>query len=373
MTSNPAFATFEETWNLIHAEWPLPAEIDGQALLYGAAAGMVDALGDDGHSRFLDPEEASNFEQAARGEYTGIGVEVDFRRERPTIVAPFDGSPADRAGIRSGDVLVTVDGTDTGRIDREEVTDLLLGEKGTQVTVEVLTPGAPASRELTITRDRIVVEPVSWRMLPGGIAQVRLSQFSGGASRDLDAALAAARAAGASGVILDLRDNSGGLLGEAVGIASEFLPEGTVLFQQQNRDGSVNPVKTIGRDGAWQTGPLAVLINGGSASAAEIVGGAIAAAGRGDTFGEQTYGTGTVLVPFTQPDGSAVLLGTALWLDPDGNRLWKEGVTPVHEVELPLDVAPSRPSEDASVTPAEFAALDDLQLRSAVDSLLGAP
>jgi carboxyl-terminal processing protease len=369
LTGNPAFATLEATWNVIHEEWPLPDEIDPEDLIYGAAAGMVDALGDDGHSRFMDPEEAQSFDDASKGEYTGIGVEMDFRKERPTVVAPFDGSPAARAGIRSGDILMTIDGTDTGRIEQDQVADLLLGEKGTQVTVEVLTPGADATRVLTLTRDRIVIEPISWRMLPGNIAQIRLAEFSGGATRDLRAALGAAKDAGATGIVLDLRDNPGGLLNEAVGVASQFLPEGTVIFQQQNRDGSVNPVKTVGRNGEWQSGDLAVLINGGSASAAEIVGGAIASADRGTTFGEQTYGTGTVLVPFDQADGSSVLIGTALWLDPDGNRLWKEGVAPEKVVEMPLDAWPSRPVDDPDVTAAELAASEDVQLTAAVESL----
>ncbi len=373
LTGNPTFATLEETWNLIHSEWALPDEIDEDALIYGAAAGMVDALGDEGHSRFMSPEETQSFDESSRGEYTGIGVEIDFRGERPTVVAPFDGSPADRAGIHSGDTLISINGTETDRIDQTEVADLLLGEKGTPVTVEVFTPGESATRELTIIRDRIVIAPVSWRMLPDNIAQVRLSQFSAGAARDLHGALVAAKTAGATGIVFDLRDNTGGLLNEAVGVASEFLPEGSVIFQQQNRDGSVNPVKTVGRSGAWQQGGLVVLINGGSASAAEIVGGAIASNERAETIGERTYGTGTVLVPFNQEDGSSVLLGTALWLDPDGNRLWKEGVEPDRVVKMPLDAWPSRPSDDADMTREDLAASEDLQLRAAVESLAGAP
>ncbi|MGI9253170.1 MAG: S41 family peptidase, partial [Thermomicrobiales bacterium] len=111
LTGSPAFATLEETWNLIHEQWPLPDEIDEQALIYGAAAGMVDALGDQGHSRFMNPEETRAFNDASEGEYTGIGVEIDFRGDRPRIVTPFDGSPADRAGIHSGDMLWSIEGT----------------------------------------------------------------------------------------------------------------------------------------------------------------------------------------------------------------------------------------------------------------------
>jgi carboxyl-terminal processing protease len=369
LTAAPEFATLEATWNLIQEEWPLPDEIDDAALIYGAAAGMVEALGDDGHSRFLDPEQASAFADMSRGEYTGIGVEIDFRRDRPTVIAPFDGSPAWRAGIRSGDTIMSIDGTETNRIGREQVADMLLGEAGTQVTVEVLSPGAPQPRELLITRGRIRIEPVSWRMLPGQIAQLRLSEFSDGASSKLEAALDEIEQAGAAGLVLDLRDNPGGLLHEAVAVSEQFLSDGSVIFQRQYRDGRIEEVRTVGWNGRWTDRPLVVLINGGSSSAAEIVGGAISRNGRAETIGETTYGTGTVLMPFAQGDGSTVLLGTALWLSADGERFWKEGVDPDREVELPFDVWPSRPNDDPDVTESELAALDDLQLQAAVEAL----
>jgi len=330
---------------------------------------MVDALGDDGHSRFLDPEDAERFAEATAGEYTGIGVEIDFRRDRPIVVAPIDGSPAAKAGVRSGDTILTIDGTETDRLGPEDVADLLLGDEGTEVTVSFLGRGASAPRDVTLTRQKITLVPVSWRMLPGDIAQVRIADFSAGATEQLEKALTAAREAGAVGVVLDLRDNPGGLVSEAIGVASQFMDEGATIFQQQSRDGEPLPVETVGRDGLWLDEPLAVLVNGGSASAAEIVGGALRDNGRAALLGGTTFGTGTVLTPFTQPDGSTVLLCTALWLSAEGERLWKEGVEPDREVAMPLDAVPSRPADDPDLTVDEWAAIADPQLKAAAEAL----
>ena len=371
LTAAPEFATLEQAWELVQDEWALPDEVDNAALIYGAAEGMIDALGDDGHSRFLDPEDAKKFEEATSGEYTGIGVEIDFRKEQPVVVAPIDGSPAAEAGVRSGDTILTIDGAETDRLDPEDVADLLLGDEGTDVTVSLLGRGASAPREVTLTRRRIELVPVSWRMVPGGIAQVRIADFSVGATEQLKAALAAARQAGAGGVVLDLRDNPGGLVSEAIGVASQFMAEGATIFQQQGRDAEPLPVETIGQNGVWLDDPLVVLVNGGSASAAEIVGGSLRDNGRATLLGETTFGTGTVLTPFTQPDGSTVLLGTALWLSAEGERLWKEGVEPDREVEMPLDATPSRPADDAELSAADWAGVDDPQLEAAVEALVG--
>ncbi len=371
LTDVPAFQTLQDTWDLIHSEWALPEEIDQQALLYGAAAGMVDALGDEGHSRFMDPEESRRFSESTSGSYTGIGVEIDFRGPLPEVVAPIDNSPAADAGVRSGDRILTIDGRETSRMELTDVSDHLLGEAGTDVTVQFLGRDGDV-REVTLTRRSIRVVPVSWRMLPDNVAHVRIAEFSIQTTRELKAALTAAREAGATALVLDLRNNPGGLVAEAIGVASQFMDEGVTIFQEQDRDGSARPIKTVGRSGLWLDAPMAVLVNGGSASAAEIVGAALSENGRAQTFGETTFGTGTVLVPFQQPDGSTVLLGNALWLSADGDRFWKEGVDPDVEVELPLDADVSRPSDDTDLTRAEFDALDDEQLHAAWEFLAGA-
>jgi carboxyl-terminal processing protease len=370
-TDREEFATLQRTWDLIHAEYADPEAVDDTALIYGAAEGMVDALGDDGHSRFLDPEDAADFEEATRGEFTGVGIEIDLPGDRPIVVAPIDGSPAAEAGIRSGDTILAIDGRTTERLDREEIGDLIRGDAGTDVTLTLLHRGGLTPYTVTVTRRTITLRPVSWRMLPGNVAQVRLAEFSVGAAKELAAALEAAREQGATGVVLDLRDNPGGLVAEAVGVASQFLPEGTPIFRQQEPEGEPNPIATVGTDGRWLDGPLAVLVNNGSASAAEIVGAALRDNGRATLLGERTYGTGTVLIPFEQPDGSVVLLGTALWLTAGGEQIWRQGVEPDVTIPLPAAVTASRPSEPGEVTATELANLADAQLRAAVVRVTG--
>ncbi|MDP9366058.1 MAG: S41 family peptidase, partial [Chloroflexota bacterium] len=369
------FEVLQATWDLIHGEYADPASIDDAALIYGAAEGMVDALGDEGHSRFLDPEAAEDFEEATRGEFTGVGIEIDFARNLPVVIAPIDGSPADEAGVRPGDTILAIDGQSTERLDQEDLADLIRGDAGTEVTLTLLHEGEDLPYDATMTRRTITLEPVSWRMLPDGVVHLRLAEFSAGAAEDLEAALRAARDRGATGVVLDLRNNPGGLVAEAVGVASQFMPEGTPIFRQQDRGQEAKPVNTVGTDGLWQEGPLAVLVNGGSASAAEIVGAALRDNGRAPLYGETTYGTGTVLIPFEQPDGSVVLLGTALWLTADGDQIWKQGVEPDpgRVVPLPSSAGLSRPGDDPEVTAAELAASPDRQLRAAFAGLTGTP
>ena len=373
LIDRPEFQTLQATWDLIHEEWALPDEVDDQELIYGAAAGMVEALGDDGHSRFLDPDAAEDFEEMTRGEFTGVGVELDFRGGLPIVVAPIDGSPAAEAGVRSGDTILEINGRSTERLEWEQLADLIRGDAGTSLTMTLLHRGAETPYTVTLVRRTITLRPVSWRTLPNGVVHLRIAEFSAGTTRELKTALEQIRAQNATGIILDLRDNPGGLVAEAIGVASQFMSEGATIFRQQERGAEPNPVNTVGLDGLWLDRPLVVLVNGGSASAAEIVGASLRDNGRAQLLGEQTFGTGTVLLPFEQPDGSIVLLGTALWLTADGEQLWKIGVAPDEVVPLGFEASPSRPLDDPTVTAAELTALEDVQLQAAYDELTQPP
>ena len=367
-THNEDFDVLESTWDLIQNNWVLADETEDEDLIYGAAAGMVEALGDEGHSAFLTPEQAQQFEEASVGEFTGVGIEIGVRDNNVVVIAPIDNSPAMEAGIKSGDTILEVNGESVEGFETFEVGELVRGDAGTEVQ---LTLRRPNNEEYTVDliRRKIIIESVSWRMLPNDIAQVRISGFNVAVTRDLRAALAEAREQGAVGVILDLRNNPGGLVSEAIGVASQFLEEGTTIFQHQGANQEPYPVKTVGFDGAWLEEPLTVLVNEGSASAAEIVGGALRDNGRADLIGQTTFGTGTVLTPFEQPDGSIVLLGTALWLTADGDQIWKEGVEPDVEVELPVEAQVSRPSDDIDTSKMDEEPLEDLQLQAAYDHL----
>ena len=367
------FEILEATWDLIHDEYVEGATVADEDLIYGAAAGMVEALGDTGHSRFLDPAAANDFAEATQGEFVGIGVELDVRDGRPVVIAPIDGSPADEAGVLPGDTILEIDGQSTEGMSFELLRDLIRGDAGTGLDLRLRHVGAAASYEIQLERRVIVLRPVSWRMLPAGVAHLRLSEFSVGATSEVAAALDAARAAGATALVLDLRNNPGGLVSEAIGVASQFMPEGSTVFQQQERDEDPKRIYTVGRNGRGLDLPMVVLANEGSASAAEIVAGSLRDNGRARLLGTKTYGTGTVLLPFEQEDGSVVLLGTALWLTANGEQIWREGVEPDEMVELPLDAVPSRPSDDDRVTADELRASGDLQLRAAHEALAGTP
>jgi carboxyl-terminal processing protease len=306
-TDLPEFQSLQETWDLIHASYVDESAIDDQALIYGAARGMVDTLGDTGHSTFLDPVESRAFEAQSRGEIIGIGVQLDFSSNHPVIVAPIDGSPAKEAGLRRDDVILEIDGISTDGMSVAQVSSALRGDEGSTVRLTIERAGEPQPIEVQLTRARISVAPVSWAMLPDGVALVRLSQFSVGATKALVEALREAKAEGATAVLLDLRDNPGGLVFEAIGVASQFLPEGTTIYQYRERGEEPVDIKTTGIGAATDL-PMAILVNGGSASSAEIIASSLQAHDRAELFGESTFGTGTVLAPFA---GTSAFLRTS--------------------------------------------------------------
>jgi carboxyl-terminal processing protease len=368
-TELPEFQTLQETWDLIHDNYVDESAVDDQELIYGAAKGMVESLGDTGHSTFLDPEQAKAFEASTKGELIGIGIEVDFSDGSPVVIAPIDGSPADKAGVKARDVIVSVDGVDMKDKSQADVFTALRGDEGTVVVVTFERPSEDRSFTVTLKREKIEVVPVSWTMLPGNVAFIRLSDFSLGATDGVKAAIKSAKDAGAKSMILDLRNNPGGLVFEAIGVASQFLPEGTPIYQFQERTGDARPIRTTGI-GLGTDLPLAVLVDGGSASSAEIVASGLQESGRAKLFGETTYGTGTVLTPNELDDGSVLLLGTGLWLTASGKQLWHVGVAPTTTVELPEGASPLRPSELQNVTIEQLRATNDSQLKAAYDELV---
>jgi len=198
LEATPAYQAFLETWDIVHRDYVLADEIDDDALIYGATQGMVDALGDTGHSSFMDPEDVATLDPYLTGTYVGIGVEFDFDGRSLTVISAFDGSPADRAGLLPGDRIVTVDGREVDRVKESELYTLLRGEAGSSVILEVARDGE-ATFEVTIIREEIVIDPVQWWMLPGNIAHIRLVEFSEESGREFRAAVEAAVEAGVYG------------------------------------------------------------------------------------------------------------------------------------------------------------------------------
>jgi carboxyl-terminal processing protease len=338
-------------------------------LEYGAISGMVDSLGDTGHSRFLTPQMVQAENNFTRGTFEGIGAEVMMNsNNQVVIVAPIDGSPAQAAGVKAGDIIVKVDGVDVTGMSLNDVVSKVLGPAGTKVTLTLQDPKTNATRDVTITRAKISVQNVTWIMLPGTtIADVRIAGFSQGVTNDLQAALKQIKAQGATSIILDLRNDPGGLLDEAIGVTSQFLSSGNVLLvknaQGQEQAISVKP------GGLAVNIPMVVLINQGTASAAEIVTGALQDAHRATVIGETTFGTGTVLNGFPLSDGSQILLATEEWLTPAGRVIWHKGLAPDVTVTLGSSVDPFVPEAGHGMTASQLQSSQDAQILKAISIL----
>ena len=339
----------------------------------GALAGMVDILGDTGHSRFMTPTMVEEQHNYTAGEFEGIGAYVEMRDGFVTVVTPIDNSPAQAAGVQPGFIVLEVAGEDMTGKTLQEVVERILGPAGSEVIITFFNPESGENVTLTIERARIELENVTWAMLPGStIAYTRVAGFSQDVGKELGAAIDAAEAQGATGVILDLRNNPGGLLHEAVAVTAQFLPPDGVVVLRQDAQGDVKQ-ELVPNDAAPTSLPVVVLINQGSASASEIVSGALQDAGRATLVGETTFGTGTVLNEFGLSDGSAILLATEQWLTPDGRVIWREGIVPDEVVELTGPVRLLTPDTADDLTADELAATEDAQLLRALEILRGAP
>lgn len=366
----PQFRLIAEAWDVTRQVYVDRSATDPRRLAYGAVDGMVASLGDTGHSRFLTPDDVRLLQDLEKGQLEGVGIEVQEREGQVVIVAPIEGSPAQKAGLKSRDVILKVDGKPVEGL--ADSVQRILGPAGTSVTLTILSSSGQ-TRDVTLVRARIDVKTVSWHTLPGmPIAHIRIASFGSGTTEQLRTALSAIGTQGAGGIILDLRDDPGGLLDEAIGVASEFLKTGNVLLEKSG-DGAVKPVPVSPTNTVVADTPLAVLVNGGTASAAEIVAGALQDAGRARLVGETTFGTGTVLGQFSLSDGSAVLLATEEWLTPAGRTIWHNGLAPDLAVTLAQNAVPVSPEAEADMTRDELEKSGDQQLLRAIALLNGQP
>jgi carboxyl-terminal processing protease len=363
-----SFQLMAEAWNVIYQSYVDRPAVQSQALTYGAIGGMVDALGDTGHSRFLSPEMVQAQREFTSGQFEGIGAYVEMKDGHVVIVAPMDGSPAQRAGLQPGDVILQVDGEDVAGLPIDQVVSRIVGPAGTSVTLTILTPETGQTRDVTLVRAEITLQNVFWQQLPGTqIAHVRVVAFSKGVTDDLRQALGEIQQQGLTGIILDLRSNPGGLLSEAVATASQFLVDGNVLLEK-DAQGEITPV-AVKKGGLAPDLPLVVLIDAGTASASEIVSGALQDAGRATLVGDTTFGTGTVLNEFALSDGSALLLATQEWLTPEGRLIWHQGIVPDVQVSLPQGTSPLLPQAETGMTEEQVQNSGDAQLLRAIELL----
>jgi carboxyl-terminal processing protease len=347
------------------------ADLIDKDVTYGAINGMVEALGDTGHSTFLTPEALASEQQSLDGTVVGVGALLGTKDGQPVIVSVISGGPADEAGMKSGDVILSVDDTKVTNMNPGEVATKIRGAEGTQVVVVVLRPSTGETLTFTMTREKIDFPAASWAFVPGTkIADLRLIQFSSGAADELLEARDEAAAQGAAGFILDLRSNPGGFVPEAVNTASLFLKDKTVYIREL-ADGERIPVPT-NNDYPASDLPMVVLIDQGTASSAEIVSGALKSAQRGDLVGETTFGTGTVLLTFNLNDGSAVRVAVERWLTPDGELIFAKGITPTVEVALPATATPLEPQQLAQIPPDQVATMQDSQMLKGIQLLQAA-
>jgi carboxyl-terminal processing protease len=348
------FSVFWEVWDLVDRHFVDQDKIDPTHMTYGAIQGMLDTLGDENHTVFFSPEAADQQADAMQGSFEGIGAYVEEFEGAVRIVAPIHGSPAEEAGILAGDIILKVDGEDVTGLPQWEVVSKIRGPADTVVVLTVLHPEAEDVVDIAITRGKIDVESVTWQRIPAtDLAYVQISQFADDTGSELKRVLEEISAAETpvAGILLDLRNNPGGYLVEALSVNSEFLPRGQVILHERNAEGAIKTWESVG-EGLAREIPIVALINEGTASAGEITAGALQENDRALLIGQPTLGTGTVLQSFELSDGSVVRLGVTNWLTPKQNLIKGEGIKPDISLAQPADVTmvDSYALEDATLT-----------------------
>ncbi len=304
-------------------------EVPSDALLAGAIKGMVNSLGDP-HSIYLDPKMYKEFMIETEGSFGGVGIVIGIKDKMLTVVAPIEGTPGDKAGIKSGDQILKIDGLDTKDMALDEAVSKIRGPEGSHVTLSILRSGQDA-KEYTLTRSNIQIKTVTGKMLENDIGYVRLSMFNENTGSDIGKKLQELEKQGMKAVILDLRDNPGGLLEESVKVAGNFVPKGPVV-SVVTKDGTR---ETHSSNLAAPKYPLVILVNGGSASASEIVAGAVQDTGAGTLIGTKTFGKGSVQTIIRLDGGSAMKLTIAKYLTPNDRSINGVGIEPDIKVEMP--------------------------------------
>jgi carboxyl-terminal processing protease len=349
----PEFNVFWEAWAFIEQEFygEIPSEQDR---VYGAIRGMVNTYADE-NTAFIEPSRAAIFREDVSGSFEGIGAAVRMdEMGRLVIAEPFAGRPAAEAGLVRGDIVLAVDDVSLQGLSLYEAIGLIRGPAGTTVLLTIFREGADEPFDVPVVRARIELEVVEWERREGDIGYVQLTEFSRGATGKMAEAIKALREEGPlKGLILDLSDNPGGLLDESMFVSSQFVSEGVITIERLK--GDKDQVFEAQPGGVAVDVPLVVLVNRGSASASEIVAGAIQESGRGTILGEQTFGKGTVQIPHTLSDGSELRVTIAEWLTPSGKQISGEGIVP--------DVYVERTQED-------FVEGRDPQLERALEYLL---
>ncbi len=329
------FDIFWDTWKLVEEKYTLEP-LDYQEMVYGAVSGMVNSL-DDPYTIFLDPEASQQFTEDTEGSFEGIGAEIGVRDSFLTIIAPLKDSPAEKSGLLAGDKVIKIDEQEVvpgrfGIIDIDEAVRMIRGEKGTVVKLTVIRDGLGDFKEIEIVRDTIDVKSVEWEMKDNGIVYLKISQFARDTGDELNKEINEILVSNPKGIILDLRNNPGGYLDIAVEVASRFIPKDKVVVIEESKN-KKEEFKSWGRDRLGNL-PVVILVNEGSASASEILAGALRDNKNSKLVGTKTYGKGLVQEVRELKGGSSLKVTVAKWLTPNGTDINKNGLEPDVEVEM---------------------------------------
>lgn len=326
---------FQQAWSIVDQNYVDRKAINYKEMSYASIRSMLAVLNDKGHTYFLTPQEVRAQQQELSGNASGVGIYInqDPKTKQVIITATVPGAPAEKAGFKSGDIIVAINHTSVVGKDIDTIHNLIEGKTGTSVAITVQRPPTNQLVTINVTRAEFKIPGVIMHYIAEAhIAHIQILGFDSGVSDQLKTYLIQAKKLGATSIVLDLRDNPGGYLQEAINTASEFIKSGNVLFEQDS-SGNRTPDPVSGHPVDTQT-PIVVLVNGNTASAAEIVSGALQDNNRAIIMGATTLGTGTVLNEFDLPDGSAIFLGVMEWLTPKGNFIRDKGITP--NIAVPL-------------------------------------
>ncbi len=343
------FDLFWDVWNTLKKEYVDHGSLTDKKLFYGALEGIVGATGDP-YSVFLNPEEAREFEEDLSGTFEGIGAEIGYRNDALTVIAPLDDMPAMKAGLRAGDRIYSIDGADTSGMTVEEAVKKIRGPKGTQVKLTVAREKQDKPLEIAVTRDTVIVKSIKTSYLDKErIFVIKVTSFNNDTRTLFNEAVIEALAKKPVGIILDLRNNPGGYLDTAVVMASEWVKEGPIVLEQFADGKKIEHAAT--GSGRLADMPTVVLVNQGSASASEIVAGALKDYNKAELIGEKTFGKGSVQVLRELSDGSVVKVTTAKWLTPKGTSIHEQGIEPDSAIERTADdrSANKDPQTDAAI------------------------
>jgi carboxyl-terminal processing protease len=342
-------------------------ETEPREVIYGAVKGMLRAL--DPHSSFMDPESYREMQVETSGSFGGLGIEITTRDDQLTVVAPIEGTPAWRAGIQPGDRIVKIEGLATKDMNLPDAVKRMRGPKGTKVTITIVREGTREPFDVSLVREVIQVQSIRSQEIEPGIGYIRVRQFQERTAPDLVASVEKFDKAGKlTGLIVDVRNNPGGLLSAAVEVSEEFLGDGKLIVYTEGRVRNQNMRFTAHARRAITEVPMVVLVNQGSASASEIVAGAIQDHGRGVVIGQQTFGKGSVQTIIPLADGSGLRLTTARYFTPKGRSIHGKGITPDIVIDPPKDEVTATKPGTPPLSEAELMKRD-VQLQRAIEIL----